>query len=156
MRKNLRKRIMLANLTCDVLKTLGMDYPLKSESPGHNCLECGNQLPYNARHGKKFCSISCKNRFHNRQQMGPRTMKVRILAILEKNHRILSELLEDDITSVPMSNLLVLGFNPMYATCCYRLNRREMRMCFDIRFCMTASRIYDLAYTADLTAPVSM
>ena len=132
-----------------------MDYPLKPQKPRHNCLECGSEIPYESRQGRKFCSISCKNRFHNRQQIGPRTMKVRILAILEKNHRILSELLENNQTSVPMSNLLVKGFNPMYATCCYRLNRREMRMCFDISFCITSSRIYDLSYACDLSVPYS-
>lgn len=119
---------------------------------GEYCLECGTELPF-GRPDRKFCSRECKNRWHNGHHTKTRNSKLRVAHVLEKNYRILSNLIVSGITSLPLTGLSFLGFNPLYSTCSYKAGHREMRMCFDIVYCLTPTKISDIAYVDTILSP---
>ena len=69
-----------------------MSYKLHNEEEGA-CLECGSTI--RGRKDKHFCSLSCKNAWHNRAQQAKRHHRARILAALSGNYSILEALLKD-------------------------------------------------------------
>lgn len=114
-----------------------------------SCKQCGRQMSY-GRPDRKFCSRSCKNKYHNNHHIGPRLIKVRIQHILEKNYRILNSFMEAGISAVPMPSLLALGFNTMYSTGIIHSGRVQTYMCFDIQYRLTATRIFQMELVTEL------
>lgn len=114
-----------------------------------HCLECGREMEY-GRPDRKFCSRSCKNKYHNHHYVGPRLMKIRIQHILEKNYRILNSFIEAGITTVPMPSLLVMGFNSMYSTSVIRSGSVQTYMCYDIQYRLSATRIFRMELVTEL------
>lgn len=108
-----------------------------------HCLQCGKEMVY-GRPDRKFCSSQCKNRWHNHINVAPRLSKMRVQHILEKNYRILSSFVSAGVSSVPVSSLLVMGFNPLYYTSSIKQRRGQMCMCFDLTYCLTESKLYKL------------
>jgi hypothetical protein len=74
------------------------------------CSECGEQI--SGRTDKKFCSDSCRNGFHNKQNSDGTNYVRNVNNTLRKNRRILQELLpEEETARYPRSKLLELGFD---------------------------------------------
>lgn len=77
-------------------------------------------------------------------------MKIRIQHILEKNYRILNSFIEAGITTVPMPSLLVMGFNSMYSTSVIRSGSVQTYMCYDIKYRLSATRIFQMELVTEL------
>ena len=63
------------------------------------CLECGDEIRY-GRKDKKFCSNTCKNRYHNEIQHYSRSSRLRILGAFDRNYSILEKLLRLNIRTI--------------------------------------------------------
>ena len=123
-------------------KSKAMSYKLHHEEEG-TCLECGSAI--RGRKDKQFCSLSCKNRYHNRVLMNKRLMRAKTMAALTGNHTVLEALLHEGKTGAEMHELLDLGFDPGYVTEHRRGHfRHDEYACFDIWYCRTESRIFNV------------
>ncbi len=114
-------------------------YPVPQEESGTRslCQECG--APVYGRPDKKFCCDSCKNRWHNRRARSSRLFRMKVMSALEKNYRILSDLLVRGTDKVEVSTLGQMGFD-FYHITGYRKVRKSAEMwCYDIRFTVTES-----------------
>ena len=119
-----------------------MSYKLHNEEEG-TCLECGTT--FRGRKDKHFCSLSCKNAYHNREQQAKRHRRIETIAALSGNYNILEALLKEGKTSASLEELGKLGFDPAYITG-YRHGRfgHDDCACFDIRYYRTGTRIFNI------------
>ena len=76
----------------------------EEDNGGKRCLECGDVLPY-GRKDMKFCSSSCKNKWHYQSRSWVGALKLRTRSILDKNYSIPEALLESGVTSIDILNL---------------------------------------------------
>lgn len=119
------------------------------ENLGHpvRCRTCGEIIPF-GRVDKKYCSVECKNRWHNRRNApDPRPVIRRVIRILERNHSILDKLLRLGIGSLDRLTLLGLGFNPDYSTSYKKTGIHHQYTCYDIRYELTPGRIKKIVRT---------
>lgn len=108
------------------------------------CLECGHTIQY-GRSDKKFCSESCKNRYHNRKGYDFLKVHSKTIRILDNNYKILDHCLDRGLTSIGLSQAVQWGFNPEYVTgFCKNKIKLESR-CYDIRYNRSETRIYRIA-----------
>lgn len=107
------------------------------------CLECGDPILY-GRSDRKFCSDTCKNRYHNRQNHYLRSLQLRVIGALEKNYTILSGLVRSGVTSISLGDLAQLGYNTAYVTSYHKVGRHNEYRCFDIKYCCTSTRIFGI------------
>lgn len=107
------------------------------------CLECGDTIAY-GRMDKKFCSVTCKNRYHNRFAHDRKSVRLRILNILDRNYTILETLLDMNTTSIKLSDVSLMGFNKEFMTSCRRAGSHMECRCFDVKYCCTATRIFNI------------
>ena len=119
-----------------------MSYKINNEQEG-NCLQCG--APFSGRKDKHFCSLSCKNAYHNTQQQQKRQQRAEIIAELSGNYQILEALLKEKRTSARLEDLAAIGFDPVYVTG-YRKGRfgHDDYACFDIWSYRSDSRIFNV------------
>lgn len=104
------------------------------------CLECGDKIVY-GREGRKFCSETCKNKYHNDRQHRKRAVQVKVITALAQNYRVLESLIAAGVTSMGLMEIVRMGFNDEYATSYRRIKGRDVLRCFDIQYCQTPSRI---------------
>ena len=119
-----------------------MDYEVEISSS--HCLECGDEIAYGKRSGSKFCSDRCKNRYHNRAVSAMRHFREKSDRALEKNHRILEELLEEGVNTMDLSLLLSQGFQAEYVTSVIRGRSSLTMSCYDIQYRMTGQKIFGI------------
>lgn len=129
--------------TCKVKKRMAMEYKLDEKALAGTCLECGAALPY-GRQDRKFCCSKCKNDYNNRRVRVSRATHRRVQGALEKNYELLARLCRARISSLMLSEAIMLGFNPEYATGHRRIGGREEYSCFEIKYCLSANRIYNI------------
>lgn len=117
-------------------------YRLKYQEEG-SCLECGTT--FYGRKDKHFCSLSCKNRYHNKIIQAQRRYRAEVMAALTRNYAILDALVKEDRTSAPLAELKKAGFDPAYITG-HRKGRyrHDDYSCFDLSFYRTDTRIFNL------------
>lgn len=107
------------------------------------CLECGREIY--GRAGKKFCSDACKNKHHNTENLVFRHYHGRIVSALESNHRILENLLRMKMSAIPLADIESMGFRPALITGVSKCSGKRTELsCFDIKYKMSESRIYDI------------
>lgn len=112
-----------------------------SEKSIQCCAQCGAPLTV-GRVDRRFCSMECKNRWHNSQRFPNREKEVkRVLRILENNRKVLDRLLKLDMHSVDRPTLLHLGFNLNYFTTFEKVSHRLVYSCLDIAYEVTPTRI---------------
>lgn len=116
-------------------------YVIKEIAERH-CLECGDELV--GRTDKKFCSFECKNRYNNLRSHKLRATKNSVNSILERNYDILTHLLNMGMTSLDLVSLTRMGFNPAYNTSSTRAGCHAELWCYDIRYCLSDSRLFKL------------
>ncbi|MDY6384555.1 MAG: hypothetical protein SPL26_03355 [Bacteroidales bacterium] len=121
----------------------------KEEREGKNCLECGNPIPYGSRKDKVFCSDHCKNKYHYHSiaNMKFRNKRLKILNALSRNYEILAALVDGKVKSISMNELILSGFNPNYMTSSCNSRPHNEYWCFDIRYCMTKRKVFNLCRT---------
>ena len=107
------------------------------------CLECGDEIVY-GRRGKKFCSDSCKNNYHNRMHHYSRSVRLRILGILDRNYSVLDKLVKLKITTVSLGDLAQMGYNKEFVTSYHKVGGHDEYRCFDIKYCCSSTRIFHL------------
>ena len=114
-----------------------------------HCLECGTEIDY-GRQDKKFCCSKCKNDYNNRRVRTSRAAHRRIQSALEKNYELLSRLCRAQINSLMLAEAVMLGFNPEYATGHRKYRGRDEYSCFEIKYCLSANRIYNITNESKL------
>lgn len=120
-----------------------MDYREKAGSERAVCLECGDEIVY-GRKGRKFCSEECKNTYHNRKHHHSRTVRLRILGILDRNYSVLEKLLRLDIRSVSLGDLALMGYNKEFVTSYHKVGSHDEYSVFDIKYCCSSSRVFHI------------
>ena len=105
------------------------------------CPQCGKVVSY-GRVDRRFCSITCKNRWHNRQRYPNRDNEVKkVLRILDHNRDILDKMLKMGLRNTDRLTLLHLGYNVNYFTSLHKLRHRWVYTCLDIGYELTPTRI---------------
>ena len=120
-----------------------MDYSKKTRVSAR-CLHCGDHIEY-GRPDRKFCSDECRFSHHNEESKAGRAYRRRILSILSSNYGILEDLYRADVTSVSVMDVMAMGFVPGIMTSYRRTGGHDEYGCFDIKYRMTATRIYSIS-----------
>lgn len=110
------------------------------------CPQCGKVVNY-GRVDRRFCSITCKNLYHNRTRYAPRLQSVdRVLRFIYFNRDVLDKLIKMGVSSIDRSALLHMGYNMNYFTSVERLRGRWLCTCLDIGYELTSTRIRNIRY----------
>jgi hypothetical protein len=107
----------------------------------HTCLQCGKKIEV-GRTDKKFCCNACKNKYHNEKTHYSRSVRLRILGILNRNYEVLDKLLKMDKQSISLGDLSQLGYNKEFVTSWHKVGCHNEYRCFDIKYCCSGSRIF--------------
>ena len=116
-----------------------MDYE-KDDMRGR-CLECGDVLPYGSRRDMKFCSVSCKSRWHYTNGGHLKGLRLKTIGALDRNHGILESLLARGITKIDIQDIVQMGFNINCVTSYHKVRRHDEYRCYDIKYILTPSRL---------------
>ena len=114
-----------------------------------HCLECWK--PLYGRSDKKFCSAGCKNGWHYQNSAELRRYKSWTHSALNRNHRILQELLGNESRHFSLPELQLRGFTPHIVTG-YRgcaPDGSKQFACYDILYTQSSTEIYQI-YSASL------
>ena len=105
-----------------------------------HCRDCGNKLL--GRSDKKFCNDYCRNTYHSKRNRDVNNHMRNINNILRKNRRILHQLIQNNICTCPITDLLHLGFQMEYCTQFYRdHNNKEFKYYYDISLSLTGNEV---------------
>ena len=115
-----------------------------------HCLECGDQIEY-GRTDKKFCCEDCRVKYHYEASRISKTYRRKILKTLSRNYSILESLVKSDTASMELADLVPMGFVPGVVTSHRRNGKHEVYNCFDIKYIMTATRIYSIRKIQNLS-----
>lgn len=107
------------------------------------CLACGKVLPC-GRSDMKFCSVKCKSRYHYFNEGRFRCIRQRVIRTMDRNHKILDALLSEGINSIDLPDLAALGYDFNCVTSYHKVRGHNEYRCYDIKYCMTANRIFNL------------
>lgn len=113
---------------------------MEDEKKGR-CLECGDILPY-GRSDMKFCSQSCRSRWHYVNDGRLQGLRRRTIGALDRNHKILESLLEDGITRISLPDLAQMGYKFDCITSYHKVGNRNEYRCFDIKYYMSESSVF--------------
>ena len=128
---------------CRIMRTEAL-----AEETQSNCIYCG--APIYGRTDKKFCSLACKNLYHYKQVEKSVNIRNRIITSLNVNYRILEKIIDASVASVELRVLEDMGFKPSYITGIRRTRGRyDEYACFDIRYCQTANRLFNIRKCPD-------
>lgn len=116
------------------------------ENNDARCPQCGKLLEY-GRVDRRFCSVTCKNLWHNRLRYPAHEKEIkRVLRILNNNRDVLDRLLRVGITQLDRVSLEHMGFNVNYFTSMYRYRKHYVYTCLDIRYVLTPTRIKNISF----------
>ena len=107
------------------------------------CLECGDEIAY-GRKDKKFCSETCKNRYHNERQHYSRSVRLRVLGALDRNYSVLEKLLRLGISSISIGDIANMGYNKEFVTSYHKVGGHNEFRCFDIKYCCSDSKLFHI------------
>lgn len=97
------------------------------------CLECGEPVG-KGRIDRKFCSVECKNKHHNKENYSDKISTARIKKILDRNRKILKKMAaRKDADQIPKERLLKEGFDFDYHThfVISKVQKYQYTFCFD-------------------------
>ena len=113
------------------------------------CPQCGEVLS-SGRVDRRFCSVKCKNQWHNRQRFPNKEHEVKkVLRILDRNRDVLEKLLKLGIHSTDRLTVIHLGYNLNYFTSLQKLRHRWVYTCLDIRYELTPTRVKNISFLWD-------
>ncbi|MCQ2118595.1 MAG: hypothetical protein MJY84_01590 [Bacteroidales bacterium] len=107
------------------------------------CLECGHPLPP-GRSDMKFCSVSCRSRWHYRLSGSNRGMRLKTIGAINRNYDILCSLLEEGTVSIDVPDLSAMGFNFDCITSYHKVRKHNEYRVYDIKFFKSESRVFGL------------
>lgn len=143
-------------LTFAAKRKQDMDYKVGEKDVVSRCLQCGSVIDYSGRPDRKFCCPGCKNRYHNYRRFRRRdTAQRSVFGRLEKNYEILDNIIHLGLGGMDRVTLGYMGFDPAYATSYYRLGRRHIYTCFDIRYELTPSKVRNVSLIESGEKPIS-
>ena len=116
---------------------------LEDEQRGR-CLECGDVLPY-GRSDMKFCCVNCKSRYHYVNKGHLKSLRLKTIGALDRNHEILSSLLEKGVTSMNIPDLAQMGYRFDCVTSYHKVRNHNEFRCFDLKYFMSDNRIFRLS-----------
>lgn len=125
-------------------------YEETEEQQRGRCLECGDVLPY-GRSDMKFCCSSCKNRYHYARVGHLKGVRLRTIGALDRNHEILDALLKRGVTSINIPDLGQMGYRFDCVTSYHKVRNHDEYRCFDIKYFLSPSRVFDLSRVEVLT-----
>jgi hypothetical protein len=100
-----------------------------------SCRQCGEAL--RGRIDKKFCSVDCKNTYHNAREVNQFPEVEKINRILRRNYRILRQLNSSSCGRMKRDILEALGFNFSYYTkVCDREKGTRHFFIYDLAYCL--------------------
>ena len=108
---------------------------------GRVCQECGRVIP-RGRRDKRFCSETCKNRWHYREEGWLKGLKTKIVRTLDRNRAILDKLLQEGVTSIEIPDLAQMGYNFDCVTSYHKVRNHDEYRCYDIKYYMSGSRVF--------------
>ena len=110
---------------------------------GRKCLECGDDIPY-GRSDRKFCSQSCRNRWHYQASGRLKGLKTKTIGAIDRNYSILESLLQAGVTTIDIPDLAQMGYNFDCITSYHKVRNHDEYRCYDIKYFMSESRIFRL------------
>lgn len=108
------------------------------------CLCCGKKIPYGGRADKKFCTVECKNKFHNMQKVTLTMVKQDVRHHLTRNYRILMSLLRANVTRILISQLNDMGFDLRFVTRVESTGGNWVFYCYDVSYVVDEHKIYHI------------
>lgn len=110
------------------------------------CPQCGRPLTIlRGRVDRRFCSMDCKNKWHNSQRYPRRDKEVqRIMRILCRNRDVLEKILKLGVRTVDLPTLQYLGFSMSYFTSLDKVRHRWVYTCLDMTYELTPTRIKNI------------
>ena len=115
----------------------------KEEQRGR-CLECGDVLPY-GRSDMKFCCVNCKSRYHYVNGGHHKSIRLKTISALDRNHAILMSLIEDGVTSINIPDLAQMGYRFDCVSSYHKVRNHNEFRCYDLKYYKTDSRIFGLS-----------
>lgn len=109
-----------------------------------HCLECGTPLAWGSRSDKKFCCDQCKYTYHNRNRVYRHQCKTKVNNILERNYKILSDLVKMEIDQIPVAQAVSMGFSPSFGTSFAHIGTYIEYTCYDIAYRASATKIFNI------------
>lgn len=119
--------------------------------PESYCPECGRPLTNClGRMDRRFCSVECKNKWHNKQRGPNRDKEVqRIVRILYRNRSVLERIIRLGFHSLDLTTLQYMGFSMSYFTSLTKVRHRWVYTCLDFAYELTPSRIKNIRVLAE-------
>ena len=127
-----------------------MAYDKKYERHMPICLECGDRIRY-GRTDKKFCSDECKAKHHNDMAKAGRALRHKVIALIDRNHDILDDVLKSGEDAASLVDLMTMGFVPGVSTSYRRFGKHDVYTCYDIKYIMTRTRLYSIMKIQNLS-----
>lgn len=121
-------------------------YKIPGDTVQAHCLQCGDLLGY-GRAGRIFCSDSCRHRWHNdKRKEDIDRIRLRFIRIMDRNYRILRDAVESEKTTLDKAIAIDKGFNFNYMTSYTKSGRHGRYTCYNIRYEVSESKIYNIAF----------
>ena len=118
-------------------------YKLSNDEEGRHCLECGE--PLYGRPDKKFCSISCRSKYHGALRRWHNTLYATTLENLNRNYEILDHMYKLHGKGCSMEELSAMGFRPDFVTHkVEKIGKHLEYRCFDFVYNMSDSKLFNL------------
>ena len=107
------------------------------------CLHCGEKIGY-GRTDKKYCCEGCRVEHNNSVARDSRMYRRRVLSQLSSNYNLLQTVLQSGADSIPLADIVSLGFAPGAVTYYKKVGKHDEFGCFDIKYRMTSAKIYSI------------
>ncbi len=110
-------------------------------SQPERCVQCGTLIGL-GRIGRKFCSVACKNKWHNQHRLPDKDREAkRVIRILNNNRELLLRLMNMNVHNIDRLTLMNLGYNLNYFTSVHRAGSRLVYACLDVKYELTPTRM---------------
>lgn len=112
------------------------------------CPQCGRE--FSGRTDKLYCSIACKNRYHNTERDKIAKIRKRTLQHLSDNYSILELVLKSGRTSISLQDICEMGFDPAVITNCGKDGKgHAVFRCFDIIYSRSETKVFNIGRDLD-------
>ena len=115
----------------------------RNEEERGRCLECGEVLPW-GRSDMKFCSQSCRNRWHYNEDGRFQVIRKKTIRSLDKNHSLLDSLVARGIRRIAVPDLEQMGYKFECITSFRKAGKHAEYRCYDIRYCVSDSNVFKI------------